>query len=316
MSGTAHLERNYRRLLGVFPAGHRAVHEEEMLDVLMAGARAGQRRPGLAESADLAWGALRIRLRLTPESSWADALAVVSVVLPLVALVVYAGIGWNSLEQVPPRLFWTLAAVEGRTVGAPLLLLMLVLLRLRRTAALATVAVLVWDVWAVVSGGLQNWIVISPATDVAIFALVLEAVALAVSPGPRRGLQLLTRGQIAFTIAAAAAVGLSGVVTQSDALRQAILVTVIVATMAGLAVVSALSRRVMLLVSVPVYYFAIGSAVPPLVGSFGQVSAWWEGPMRVTLICLPLAVLGCMTLAAALRAHRRGAAAGGQHPAS
>jgi hypothetical protein len=36
--GPAGLEGRYRRLLRWYPAGHRAVHQEEMLGVLMAGA--------------------------------------------------------------------------------------------------------------------------------------------------------------------------------------------------------------------------------------------------------------------------------------
>ncbi|GAB1822644.1 hypothetical protein [Herbidospora sp. RD11066] len=60
------LESRYRRLLRLYPRAHRAVHEEEMLGVLMAGAR-----PGIAESADLVWGAIRIRFRhaFGPESA-------------------------------------------------------------------------------------------------------------------------------------------------------------------------------------------------------------------------------------------------------
>ena len=50
------LERGYLRLLRCYPAGHRDVHGEEMLGVLLAGARPGQRRPGLAESASLICG--------------------------------------------------------------------------------------------------------------------------------------------------------------------------------------------------------------------------------------------------------------------
>jgi hypothetical protein len=65
MNGTAELEGRYRRLLALYPAEHRRAHEDEMLGVLMTGARAGQGRPGLAESADLILGALRLRLRRT-----------------------------------------------------------------------------------------------------------------------------------------------------------------------------------------------------------------------------------------------------------
>ena len=53
----AGLETRYRRLLRWFPAEHRAVHQEEMLGVLMAGAEPGRTRPGRAESADLLLGA-------------------------------------------------------------------------------------------------------------------------------------------------------------------------------------------------------------------------------------------------------------------
>ena len=42
----AALERRYRRLLRCYPPGHRQVHQEEMLGVLLATARPGQRAPG------------------------------------------------------------------------------------------------------------------------------------------------------------------------------------------------------------------------------------------------------------------------------
>ena len=57
MSGPGRLEGGYRRLLALYPAEHRRAHEAEMLGVLMTGARAGQRHPGVAESADLIWTA-------------------------------------------------------------------------------------------------------------------------------------------------------------------------------------------------------------------------------------------------------------------
>jgi Domain of unknown function (DUF1707) len=54
------LERGYRRLLFFYPARYRRVHEEEMVAVLMTAPPAGKRRPGIAEAADLIWGALRV----------------------------------------------------------------------------------------------------------------------------------------------------------------------------------------------------------------------------------------------------------------
>ncbi len=56
------LERGYRRLLACYPRAYRRENEEEILAVLLACARDGQQRPGLAESADLIKGAMRMRL--------------------------------------------------------------------------------------------------------------------------------------------------------------------------------------------------------------------------------------------------------------
>jgi hypothetical protein len=53
MSDPSAPERSYRRLLAWYPQGFRREHEEELLAVLLAGARPGQRRPGLAEAVNL-----------------------------------------------------------------------------------------------------------------------------------------------------------------------------------------------------------------------------------------------------------------------
>jgi len=63
MTDQADLERGYRRLLGWYPPEFRHQNGQEILAVLMAGARDGQRRPGLAESADLIRSGLWMRLR-------------------------------------------------------------------------------------------------------------------------------------------------------------------------------------------------------------------------------------------------------------
>jgi hypothetical protein len=62
MTRAAGLERGYRRLLAWYPRAYRRENEQEILGVLMAGAREGQRRPGPAEAADLLRGALWMRL--------------------------------------------------------------------------------------------------------------------------------------------------------------------------------------------------------------------------------------------------------------
>jgi hypothetical protein len=63
MTDQEHLERAYRRLLAWYPRDFRHENEQEILAVLMADAADGQRRPGLAESADLIRSGLWLRLR-------------------------------------------------------------------------------------------------------------------------------------------------------------------------------------------------------------------------------------------------------------
>ena len=65
MTGPSQLERGYRRVLACYPKAFRRESEEEILAVLMATAGEGQRRVGLAESADLIMGALRMHFGLS-----------------------------------------------------------------------------------------------------------------------------------------------------------------------------------------------------------------------------------------------------------
>jgi hypothetical protein len=66
MSNSADLERGYRRVLACYPKAFRQENEEEILGVLMDSAEDGQQRIGLAETAALIRGALRMRLRPGP----------------------------------------------------------------------------------------------------------------------------------------------------------------------------------------------------------------------------------------------------------
>lgn len=65
----AELERRYRRLLAVYPWEHRRAYEEEMLAVLLADARPGQRRPTAADAVNLIGAGLRARLRVSAGGS-------------------------------------------------------------------------------------------------------------------------------------------------------------------------------------------------------------------------------------------------------
>jgi hypothetical protein len=63
MTEAADLERAYRRWLRWYPKAFRREHEAEILDVLVAGAREGQRAPGPMECLDLMSSAMLMRLR-------------------------------------------------------------------------------------------------------------------------------------------------------------------------------------------------------------------------------------------------------------
>jgi hypothetical protein len=65
MTGPSPLERGYRRVLACYPKAFRRESGDEILAVLLATAREGQRRAGLAESADLLRGAVRMHLGLS-----------------------------------------------------------------------------------------------------------------------------------------------------------------------------------------------------------------------------------------------------------
>ena len=65
MTGSPQLERRYRRVLACYPKAFRRESEDEILAVLLATAAEGQRRVGLAESADLIMGAVRMHLGMS-----------------------------------------------------------------------------------------------------------------------------------------------------------------------------------------------------------------------------------------------------------
>ena len=112
-AGAAVLERRYRRLLRCYPPTHREFHQQEMLGVLLAAARPGQRTPGLGQAVNLAACGLVIRVRRIPgwlaADAGQDALAVVSLIAPPVVFILLA-LGRGAMDataaaRVP---FWTL----------------------------------------------------------------------------------------------------------------------------------------------------------------------------------------------------------------
>ncbi|GIF98668.1 hypothetical protein [Catellatospora citrea] len=90
------LERRYERLLALFPAGHRREYEDEMMGVLMAGAKPRQRYPGLREAVNLVRCAVWLRLggrgAGSPDRRWASAAAAFGLVACLMLLTSRLGV--------------------------------------------------------------------------------------------------------------------------------------------------------------------------------------------------------------------------------
>jgi hypothetical protein len=226
MTGSSGLEQRYRRLLACYPRVYRREHAEEILAVLMAGAPQGQKRPRLAESADVFWSALKMRLRGPGPASenrpWADALALFSLVAPLFLLLVDIlnvalpyRLRLDTRIRIFARAFGPHPQIGGLpllsvhiftiTVGAEVVIAALVLLGLR-WAALAALAGTA-GYW-VAAGHSMPWIPY-PLQLVTTGVFIVEAAALVASPGPRRGRQLVNWRLGVMLVVVAAAVHVS-----------------------------------------------------------------------------------------------------------
>jgi hypothetical protein len=274
----AALERRYRHWLAWYPAGYRKTYGDEMLGVLLAAAPAGRRHPEPAEAFSLAWSGSRARLGargLRTDERWRDALAVYSLVAPvLLAAISYLepwilksllwGAGGGGRRELRP-LYWLDAAglhlghraaglvMALLTMAIPLVPVILGLLRLRRTAALAAALLLAWTTAAAVTGPQLQ----APNIVALLVLLAVEVVALSGSAGPRRGLRLLSWRGLAMAIPwlAVVALGTAEGNEQQVHLGPYVQAVVIVAMLATL--ISARARRLLLLFAIPASPFAV-----------------------------------------------------------
>jgi hypothetical protein len=197
------LERRYRRLLALYPAEHRREHADEMIGVLLASA-SDTGTGHAADMADLVAGAFRIRSRnaarrlrrpgtlrgAVRDRRWGDALAVVSVVAPLLLLV--AALAQFNLPQAVASTasghpYWPLSGPFSvpdwaLTIGAPLVVL-LAFGRLRRLGGLAALATAI--------GLLPAQSITSPALAFSVLLAVTAAAGLLLSRGAEHGFALI-----------------------------------------------------------------------------------------------------------------------------
>jgi hypothetical protein len=198
-SEPAGLERRYRRLLACYPRAYRRENGEEILAVLLASARDGQQRPGLAESADLIKGAMRMRLwpaarppRTVQAAVWLVCAGVAAQLAYLTINVATVGtVGSAYARKYPP---WAAAAVHhvvtvqvvkyevGGAIGLGVcLLLARALVRGRNLARFAVAAVFALDFLAQLHAIGQGAAVNAQADTAAAFAvwlLILAAILL------------------------------------------------------------------------------------------------------------------------------------------
>jgi hypothetical protein len=183
---TATLERRYRRLLACYPAAHRGTYGDEMIGVLLASARPGQRRPKVADTLDLFSGGLRVRLhRLatgTPDPAWRNALALTTVIAPILLALTVTVTG-----QALAPLAWSGSAHQLVYAFALLVPALLALAGLR-WVAVGAAALTLGGTIAHAAGTAMIGI---PAYSAFIVLLGVQTFALWYSAGPRQGLRLV-----------------------------------------------------------------------------------------------------------------------------
>jgi hypothetical protein len=352
-TGDSRIEKRYRRLLALYPKDHRREHAEEMVGVLLAAdgdtqvrapkavawaLRFGQHT---ADSADLIGGALRIRGRMAlnrlrrtrwlswtvRDQRWSDALAVVSVVAPLLLLVAALTefrIPQAVASSITGHPHWGLTATLGladlpMAAGAPGVIL-LVFLRLRRLAGLGALATAIGQVAAGAVPAFAGYA--DPAVAFTVLLSCTTAVALLLSPGPDRGLALLTRSGTALVGAGALILG--GFSVGGDVwfgsqparfddfggkvagLPADLLIAAVLVSVAAACLRAPVSRRVLALLAVPVIPYAFLWQEKLAVDLFGQSGGGSAIiPSSIPLLYLPPLLLACVILFGTWLARRR-----------
>ena len=347
------MEKWYRRLLALYPKDHRREHAEEMVGVLLAAdgdapvrgpnPAAWARRLGqhTADIADLIGGALRIRGRVVlnrirrtrwlswtvRDQRWSDALAVVSVIAPLLLLVAALTefrIPQAVASSITGHPHWGLTATLGladlpMAVGAPGVTL-LVFLRLRRLAGLGALATAIGQIAAGAVPAFAGYA--DPAVAFTVLLSGTAAVALLLSPGPDRGLALLTRSGTALVGAAALILGgfsVGGDVwfgarpTRFDdfggkvaGLPADLLIAAVLIGAAAACLRAPVSRRVLVLLAIPVIPYAFLWQEKLAVDLFGEPGGGSAIiPSSIPLLYLPPLLLASLVLFGTWLARRR-----------
>jgi len=199
MTGAGPLERRYRRLLAVYPPAHRQVHGEEMVGVLLASARPRQRWPKIADAADLIAGAARIQFRAWQEQpagqAWSDALALISVIAPILLLADglatadLIGVAIRDTWITPEFPFWLGYWWIWPITFGPAIVTLFALAGWRRSVAVTALLTTAGAAAGDLTGSLTY--LASPGLALTTYLGLLAAAGAILSPGPRRGMEIL-----------------------------------------------------------------------------------------------------------------------------
>jgi hypothetical protein len=212
MSG---LEHRYRRLIALFPAGHRQRYQREMLSTLMDGAAENQRTPRIREIIDLLWNAIWLRLNrdgapAAKDARWAKAAAIfgplgATVIAALYLMLPLGNLGWEQRQADFPRTHYGSSWISFAQGAVWLAAAVAALLGRRRIAAIAGGAtVLATIVWA------MSWYLADPTKVVQEWTLIVFGILVAGCLTLAKGPMALKAWQVAVFggVTAACAVSL------------------------------------------------------------------------------------------------------------
>ena len=326
---TAGLERRYRRMLLWFPAEHRQLYVEEMIGVLLASAPDDRRRPGLADSIDIALAGLRTRLRsvfraerVDPE--WSDAFAGFSIAAPFLMLAYvsyqlhvllriderfarFGPLGRRALPQLEAAKVSGVLMVAATVAVIVALAVCPVLLRHRRRLAVAVITIVagLLGVAATVYLDAHAGLASDAPVGFTIF-LVMEIVALLIAPDPGRGWRVLGRRGLITVVAVAALTLAAEWLLQSGALnslsfdRTAVEVAIVAVGVALIMIFgSTAHKRMLALLLIPGY---------PVLGYVQFYSFMLGGNGSLPVLYLPTLVIALLVGLAIWQASRHPAA--------
>jgi hypothetical protein len=278
VSDGSRLERRFRRWLAWYPAEHRRVYGEEMIGVLLASTPHGRSHPRAADVVALVRGGIitRIRTAADLDQDWRDAMAVASVIMPVIfaafTVITYSITLIRLLSILhSPQIGLIASRVLVVAVLTSIVLLPPFLARRGHRMAAVLSCVLPLGYVALVASEVNYNIRWLPIVVSYALVFLLEAVAVGLSPGPRRATELLARKS--WVVACGIGVALAAL---RFAIQQpyapaigswagagaVLLVGLAAAAAVVLTIPSPVAKRLLVLLAIPAYPGAIAVAGP------------------------------------------------------